>query len=284
MHATADCWIYQANKPKGWTLILVVLLVLAAAIGITLGLLGAGGAIVAVPTFVYVGGIQPTLASGYALFVVMIASFVGVLPAYRARQIHWPAFSAFGVTTLLTVFSIRRWILPALPRAITVGESSLATGDVLMLAFGLVLLIAGISMLRHSPSQHSQAPSHPLMLAATGLGVGIIAGFLGVGGGFLMTPALVVWGRLDMKIAVGTSLALICVNSAAGVLGDLIGGAQFNWPLVLSFTLLTTIGIVVGGWLRNRIHADKLRAIFGYVVVAIGLAVLTLEITREFAT
>lgn len=256
-----------------------LLLAIAAALGITLGLLGAGGAIIAVPAFVYVGNIAPTQASGYALFVVMVATLVAVVPALRNRTIHWPAFWSFGITTMATVFSVRLWLLPSLPTHYALGDWGVLELDtILMVAFGFVLVAAGYAMLRHRASTETIAPLQSKMLAAIGVLVGLTAGLLGVGGGFLMTPALVLWGRLQMKTAVATSIALICVNSAVGVSGDLVRGVVFDWPLVLSFTAFTTAGIVAGAHLRDRINAADLRMIFGWVVVAIGVAVLFVEL------
>jgi uncharacterized membrane protein YfcA len=259
-----------------------VLYAIAALIGIALGLLGAGGAIVAVPAFVYVGGIQPTQASGYALFVVAVATFLASIPHARGKNINWRAFWWFGVSTMLTIFTIRRWALPALPQNLVLGSLHVALGTFLMLAFGLVLLLAGAAMLRHQPSAHTQAPSHPSRLLAIGVLVGVVAGFLGVGGGFLMTPALVLFARLEMKGAVATSLALICANSAVGVAGDLSGGLQYEWPLVLTFTAVTTLGILLGLRLSLRIDAARLRALFGWVVVGVGVVVLLTELTRQY--
>ncbi len=243
----------------------------------SLGLLGAGGAIVAVPAFVYIGGIEPTLASGYAFFAVMVATGVACIPHIWRGTIHWSAFWLFGLTTMLTIFTIRRWILPALPQNIVVGSINLELNTVLMVCFGIVLLLAGSAMLRDAQKPGTQAPSHPIRLAALGIVVGIVAGFLGVGGGFLMTPALVIWAGLDMKSAVATSLALICVNSAVGVIGDLSASVSYDWPVVLTFTACACAGIAIGLVAAHRIDAQKLRTIFGWVVVSIGVVVLTVE-------
>lgn len=242
-------------------------------------MLGAGGAIIAVPAFVYVGGIPPTQASGYALFVVMVATLAAAVPAIRNKSVHWPSFAWFGIATMGTVFLVRLWLLPALPRRFAFGDyGELELDTLLMIAFGLVLLLAGFAMLRHTTTGHAQSPAHSGILTLIGVAVGITAGLLGVGGGFLMTPALVLWGRLDMKTAVGTSITLICVNSAVGVAGDVARGAMFDWPLVLSFALLTTLGILVGIQLQHRIPAAKLRMLFGWVVIGIGMVVLTTEV------
>lgn len=243
--------------------------------------MGAGGAIVAVPAFVYVGGIAPPLASGYALFVVAVATAVGSAQNLRKGLVHKRAFIAFGATSTVIIYSIRRWILPSFGQSVQIGGLHIATNDLLMIAFGVVLLLAGTAMLRHTlPAQATE--THPAVLAATGAGIGCIAGFLGVGGGFLMTPALVMYARLDMRSAIATSLALICVNSAVGVGGDLMGGVQYDWTLLVVFTALTTIGVVVGMALANRFHPDHLKKIFGWLVATLGLAVLITEVRSSF--
>jgi len=238
---------------------------IAVVIGVSLGLIGAGGAIVAVPALVYIGGIDPRLASGYALFMVAVASSIVSVEHLRQRRVHLPSVLAFGSTTIISILLVRRYIAPFVPPTPQ------------MLAFAAVLLLAAIRMLRPGkpPDEKQQ---HPAYLAGYGFIIGAISGILGVGGGFLMTPALVLWAGLDMKRAVATSLVLIAVNSAIGVVADLWGGVVYDWPLVLTFTGLTTIGIICGMIASRRIDATTLRQGFGWVVLAIGIAVLLREI------
>lgn len=249
---------------------------IAVLIGISLGLIGAGGAIVAVPAFVYLEQIPPTLASGYALFVVTVASFVGSIQYVRARLIDWRSVMAFGSTTLVSIAVARRVLLPLLP----VQISGIPRDSVLMLAFAAMLLLAAAGMLRMPPRPHTGEPTHAGRLALYGLAIGVISGFLGVGGGFLMTPALVLWAGLDMKRAVATSLLLIGVNSAVGVGADLSAGVQYDWPFVLVFTGLTTAGIIAGTMMSHRIDGQRLKKGFGWFILAIGLAVAIREVTR----
>ena len=256
---------------------IAVLYAIAILIGISLGLIGAGGAIVAVPAFVYLGGIPPTLASGYALFVVTVATAVASIPAWRNKRIVWRAFWAFGSTTMFTIFLVRKFILPELPEVFSLGSFSLLRDTALMIAFALVLFVAGVSMLRKKQAPHLAAQQHIMWLALYGVAIGIVAGFLGVGGGFLMTPALVLWARLDMRYAVGTSLALICVNSAVGVAGDLTSGVSYDWVFVGVFAALTTAGIIIGTILSHRIQAEDLKKGFGWLVILIGIIVLAAE-------
>lgn len=257
---------------------IVLLYIIALLIGISLGLLGAGGAIVAVPAFVYVHNVPPVLASGYALFVVAIPTLIGSLPYIQRKQVEWRAVAAFGSTTLVSIAAVRGLILPNS----TFTAFGLDHDTTLMLCFAVILFVAGVSMLLRNKLHQAEKPSlHPFLLAMLGIGVGVISGFLGVGGGFLMTPALVVWAGLDMKTAVGTSLILICANSVVGVLADAWTGLEYDWPLVLVFTALATVGIVIGTTLSKRIQATHLQAAFGWFVVVIGIAVVIKECLEE---
>jgi uncharacterized membrane protein YfcA len=246
---------------------MVLLSVIAVVIGVSLGLIGAGGAIVAVPALVYIGGIDPRLASGYALFMVAVASSIVSVEHLRQRRVDLPSVLAFGSTTIVSILLVRRFVAPLVPPTPQ------------MLGFAAVLLLAAVRMLRPGkpPDKKQQ---HPTYLAGYGLIIGAISGILGVGGGFLITPALVLWAGLDMKRAVATSLVLISVNSAVGVAADMWAGTPYDWPLVLGFTGLTTLGILSGMALSHRIDGSTLRKGFGWVVLAIGLAVLIKEAVR----
>jgi uncharacterized membrane protein YfcA len=256
----------------------VVLYVIAVLIGISLGLIGAGGAIIAVPAFVYLGDAPPTLASGYALFVVAISTAVGAIQYIRGGNVDWRSVFAFGVSTITSIALIRRFVLPELPADVSMFGASITTNMLLMLAFGLILVLAGIAMLKKKPKPHTGEPAHILRLTLFGLGIGIISGFLGVGGGFLMTPALVLWANLDMKKAVGTSLVLISTNGLAGVAADLSGNVSYDWPFLLTFTGLATVGIIAGTFLAKKIDGKRLKAGFGYFVLLLGAAVLIREL------
>lgn len=245
------------------------MLAIAAAIGISLGLLGAGGAIVAVPAFVYIGGIPPELADGYALFVVAVSSAIAVGMQWRQRMIAWRTIAWFGPTTILSLIIVRGFLDDFIPQRVQ------------MIFFGIILLVAAIAMMRgRNTASTDNDETHPLRLSAFGILIGAIGGLLGVGGGFLITPALALWARLDMKRAVASSLVLICVNSFTGVAVDIVGGMHYNWQYVLTFAALTTSGIVTGTLLSRRIDARVLRTGFGWVVMSIGLVVLGIELLR----
>ncbi len=245
---------------------IVVLYVIAALIGVSLGLIGAGGAIVAVPAFVYIGGIDPNLADGYALFIVAVASAVAVIMQGRNNLIDWKAVLAFGSSTIVTLVVVRYYLDTFVPQ------------NIQMIIFGAVLLLAAVGMLRKTTPPDTVTSSKPSLLALYGIIVGVFSGLLGVGGGFLMTPALVLWAGLDMKRAVATSLVLISINSFAGVATDMVDGLQYDWMLVFTFTAITTAGIIIGTILSRRIAGSQLKAGFGWFVGLIGILVLVMEL------
>ena len=245
---------------------MIALCIMAALIGVSLGLIGAGGAIVAVPAFVYIGGIDPNLADGYALFIVAISSAVAVLMQGRGSNIEWRAVFAFGSGTIITLVIVRYYLDQFVPQ------------NVQMIIFGATLLVAAVAMLRSERMPQKPAEHNPTLLALYGIVVGIFSGLLGVGGGFLMTPALVLWAGLDMKRAVATSLVLISINSTAGVATDMVDGLQYDWPLVIGLACITTAGIIIGTLLSYRIEGKTLKSMFGWFVLAIGVAVLVREL------
>lgn len=244
----------------------IALCFIAVLLGISLGLIGAGGAIVAVPAFVYIGGIDPNLADGYALFIVAVASFVSVIMQRGKDSINWKAVLAFGSSTIVTLVFVRYYLDQFIPQ------------NIQMFIFGVVLLIAASGMLRSRKETKERQSHRPIYLVLYGIVVGSLSGLLGVGGGFLMTPALVLWAGLDMRRAVATSLVLICINSVAGVATDMVDGLQYDWPLVLAFTALTTGGIVIGTLLARKIDGGSLKNIFGWFVGSVGVAVLVREL------
>lgn len=243
----------------------VVLAVIALLIGISLGLVGAGGAIIAVPAFEYISGINSNLAEGYALFVVAVSSSIAVAMQLRSRLIDWKAVLWFGMFTTVSMIVTRGFL------------DNLVSSQVQELLFGVILVLAAVGMLRKRSQSETSAARNPRLLSIYGILIGCISGLLGVGGGFLMTPTLVLGAGLDMKHAVASSLVLICANAALGVSVDLMQGIAYDWNILLVFTGLTTAGIVMGTLLSRRIDSRYLRDSYGWLVLAVGLIVLGIE-------
>jgi hypothetical protein len=237
----------------------------AALIGLALGTLGGGGSILTVPVLVYVLGFAPKLAIAMSLPVVGTAALVGVVSHWRAGNVRLQTAAIFGSVAMLGSYTGAR-------------ASRLLDGRVQLLILGAVMVLAAVSMLRSasrpSPTDDlTGAPPHQGLMLAVGFGVGILTGIVGIGGGFLIVPALVILGRVPMKSAVGTSLLVIAMNSASGYLGHL-GREIIPWGFVARFTGVAVLGILMGSMLVKHIPTQQLKRAFAVLLVVIGALIL----------
>jgi uncharacterized protein len=234
----------------------------AALIGVSLGLTGAGGSVITLPVLVYLAGIPPKEAVGMSLLVVGAAALVGSIQRIRAGEFHWKAALMFAVAGMIGATGGARF-------------TPLVSDTVLMLVFGLLMLAVGAHLL-FNPNEESTPPTedcHPVRCLSAGLGIGILTGFIGVGGGFLLMPALVKFARLPMRVATGTSLAIISFNSTAGFISHL-GEAPTRWGLALLFSGIAIVGVFIGSASASRLPVAHLRRIFAFVVLTTGCYVL----------
>lgn len=253
----------------------------SALIGISLGLIGGGGSILTVPVLVYLFNLSPALATSYSLFVVGSASLVGAWNNYKKGLVSVKTALLFGMSSILTVFLTRRWMVSAIPERIgRIGPYVLTRQVLTMVLFALLMLGAGVSMIRKKGTERKDVVSeHKLRLPGlliSGVGIGLVTGLLGAGGGFLLIPALVLLVRLPMKEAIGTSLLIIALNSLIGFTGDL-GHQSTDWRFLLTVSLLAIGGIFIGGLIGKRIPGERLRSAFGWFVLAMGVYILLRE-------
>lgn len=237
----------------------------AGLIGLALGTLGGGGSILTVPVLVYVLGFDPKLAIAMSLPVVGTAALVGVVSHWRAGNVQLRTAVLFGSVAMVGSFTGAR-------------ASALLAGRVQLLILAVVMIAAAASMMRSAMRDAagvatSEAPAHPLLLLAVGLGVGLLTGIIGIGGGFLIVPALVVLGKVPMKSAVGTSLLVIALNSASGYLGH-HGREVVPWDFVVRFTLVAVLGILAGTALVRHLPTQLLKRAFSILLVVIGVLIL----------
>ncbi|MEO5684096.1 MAG: sulfite exporter TauE/SafE family protein [Chitinophagaceae bacterium] len=257
--------------------------IIAVLIGVSLGLIGGGGSILTVPVLVYLMAVDPVLATTYSLFIVGFTSLVGGTKAYINKLVDFRAVSLFGIPSILTVFIARHFILPAIPEQIfTVGSLQVHKGSLLMMVFALLMLLAAVSMMRNHDDETNMGPlsmhhEKTFSLLIPGLCIGLITGVLGAGGGFLIIPALVLFVKLPMKTAVGTSLLIIAINSIFGFVFS-IGHFALNWQLMLSFTALAIAGVFMGGRIAARMDGNALKKWFGWFVLAMSFYILAKEI------
>lgn len=235
---------------------------LAVVIGVFLGLLGGGGSILTVPVLLYVFHVGVKEAVPMSLVVVGLTSLLGVFRHRRAGHLRLDAALTLGPMA----------IAGALLGSI-VGLR--VSGRLQLTAFAIIMLLAAGFMLR---SRDETVPTHrprrPLpLLAVFGVGVGFLTGFLGIGGGFLYVPALALLAGLDMKSAVGTSLAMIALSCAAGLVGYL-GEVPLDWGLIAGFTAMAFIGVALGSAIVPHVSPQSLRRGFAVFIFAMGVLVL----------
>lgn len=254
---------------------------MALIIGLTLGLLGGGGSTLTVPVLVYLLDINPIMATGYSLFIVGTASLVGAVRYMRKGAVDLKMAAIFGSSSIVSVYLTRKLLIPTIPeQLVEIGGFVLTRDIAIMVLFAILMLVASYFMIR--PMKKTDAdPSgvnynYPAILIQ-GLVIGLLAGLVGAGGGFIIIPVLVLFSGLRMKTAIGTSLTIIAVNSLIGFLGD-VQNHSIDWTFLLIFTAISTVGIIFGTGLAQYIPSKKLKPVFGWFVLIMGIYILGKEL------
>ncbi len=248
-------------------------------IGLVLGLLGGGGSILSIPILVYLFHIEPVRASAYSLFIVGVTSFVGAIPKYRDQLVNLRTGIIFGIPSIVSIFSTRKWVVPLIPDVLFISEDFIFTKRLLLLGlFAVLMLLAAIPMIRGRKNFTSENHRfRTFLVIVEGILIGFLTGLVGAGGGFLIIPALVFLTGLPFKTAVGTSLFIISINSLFGFAGDLFNFSM-DWPFLLSISALAVVGILIGNLLSKRIAGSKLKMAFGWIILIMGIYILYREI------
>lgn len=246
-----------------------IALALGAVIGVMLGLLGGGGSILAVPALVYILGLGIGQAIPMSLIVIGIASAVGAVPKVLAHQVQWRLAAIFAATGIPATF-LGTAIGRHLPQ------------PVLLIGFAVVMVVAGVRMLQDKGGTGTACTvgdsginwrrCAPRSLSA-GFVVGLLTGLFGVGGGFLIIPALVLMLGVEMPIGIGTSLLIIVANSAAGVVSHM-GGAGIDWTITTAFAGTAIVGSLIAGHYGTKLDTERLQSWFAYLVFAVAAYVL----------
>ncbi|MBT8245385.1 MAG: sulfite exporter TauE/SafE family protein [Winogradskyella sp.] len=250
--------------------------------GIIMGLIGGGGSILSVPILVYLLGFNPIVGTAYSLFVVGATSTVGAFQSLRQGLVDLKAALIFAIPSIIGVYLTRRYVVPILPDIMfTVGDFKVTSGIFIMIVFAIVMLMASYSMIsdkRRLINDTDQTIDYnAVTVFILGLLTGTISGFVGAGGGFLNIPVLVLFVKLPMKKAIGTSLFIISMKSLIGFLGDL-KTIDIDWNFLLSFTVLSIIGIILGLYFSKFIDEKKLKKGFGYFTLIMGGYIIWKEI------
>lgn len=246
--------------------------------GVTLGLMGGGGSILTVPIMVYLFSVTPILAAGYSLFVVGVTALVGSLVYIRKGDVDFETGFAFAIPSIAGVNISRGYIIPRVPEEVLrIGTFALSKEVLIMAAFAVLMIAASVSMIKKRRERIPLAVHSSLrtaLIAAEGLVVGLIAGFVGAGGGFLIIPALVIFAGLHMRTAIGTSLMIIAAQSLAGFAGDVSRGIEVNWILLGEVSVIAVTGILAGSAFAHRFKEQNLKTAFGWFVLILGSTIL----------
>ena len=250
-------------------------------IGISLGLIGSGGSILTVPVLVYLFGVDAVAATAYSLFIVGFTSAIGTVGYFKKKLVNIKTALVFGVPSIISVFLTRAYIVPTIPKEVfSVGDFMVTKSILMMLLFAILMVAASFSMIKKDLNKKEenlgpQKFNYPIILLE-GTIVGIVTGLVGAGGGFLIIPALVLLSKLPMKEAVGTSLVIIAAKSLIGFFGE-SGETIIDWTLLTSVSAFATIGIFIGIYLSKKIDGAKLKPIFGWFVLVMGIYIIIKE-------
>lgn len=230
-------------------------------IGVVMGTLGAGGGILSIPVLIYVLGMPPHEATTASMVIVGISSLVSALEHTRRGNVRWREGVIFGLIGIVG----------------TTSGAFLARGlndQALLLGFAALLLVVATLMWRGAGKPAKPATGrrpHPVAVALTAVGAGVLTGIFGVGGGFAIVPALVLVLGFDMTAAVGTSLLVIAINSASALGVRLIGGVSLDWPVIATYTVTAIVGSLVGAGLTGRLPARTLKRAFAVLLLLVAV-------------
>lgn len=246
-------------------------------IGLSLGIMGSGGSILTVPVLTYVLGHHSKVAIAESLVIVGGIALAGAIPYAKSKQVDWTSVLYFGLPGMAGTYA-GAWL------------AHFVSGNVQLLLFAVVMLLAAWMMARPPQSvRDAECESGGGLrrkaswkIALEGIVVGVITGLVGVGGGFLIVPALVVLGGLPMRLAIGTSLVVIALKSTSGFIKylDVLQsvGESIDWPIVAIFVAVGIAGTMIGRAISSRLNQQTLRRSFAMFLIVMSLFVLSKEI------
>src|SRR5437016_9607355 len=237
----------------------LVAVALAALVGLSLGALGSGGSIITTPLLVYVAHVPTASAIGMSLVVVGATSLVGAYLHMRRGNLAIKQCLLFALTGMVGSF---------------LGSTGthLLSRRVLMLVFSSIMLVAGCVMWRGVAALRKAKAVGVYQCLAAGFCVGLLTGFLGVGGGFLIVPSLILFAGLETRIAAGTSLGIISCNCVTGLLGQL-RFVRIDWPLLAGFLVFALAGMLAGTKLSGRVSEQRLRRTLSVTIIVLAIAI-----------
>ena len=246
-------------------------------IGLVLGLTGGGGSILTVPILVYLMSISPVTATAYSLFIVGTTSTFGAIQNYRKNLVDIKNGFIFAIPSFIAVYLTRKFIVPRIPEIIIESPILITKNTFLMLFFAVIMIFGALSVLKKKSQEiNNEEKRNLILIGIQTFTIGIIIGLVGAGGGFLIIPSLILFAKLPMRKAVGTSLFIIAMNSLVGFIGD-VQNLVIEWIFLLTFSAISVVGIFIGMYLTKYTNESQLKKIFAYFVLLMAAIILLKE-------
>ena len=251
-------------------------------IGLILGLTGGGGSILTVPVLVYLIGLDPLIAITYSLFVVGATALTGAFNYAIKKLIDFTAAFYFAIPSMVSIYVMRKWVVKMIPSQVHFFGFCSNKTTALMVIFSVLIFIIGFSMVRKK--NETVTTKNPLVgfnyffISLQGLIVGMITGLLGAGGGFIIVPSLVLLGNIPIRVAIGTSLLIIAINSIFGFVADAKNSIIIDWHFLMIFASAAIAGVLSGTYYSKKISPPYLKKGFGYFLLATSAYIFAQEV------
>jgi uncharacterized membrane protein YfcA len=247
--------------------------------GITLGIIGGGGSIIALPILVYLFKIPADEAIVYSLFIIGCTSIFASINNIKQKNFDIVTACKFGAASVLMVAATRSFLVPSIPTILfTFNKINIYKSAVLLLLFAILMLVASLKMIDNNTATNANTKPNSLLLIIRGAAIGVLTGLIGAGGGFLIVPTLIYHANLTVKKAIGTSLLIIGANSLIGFGISTIHTPVHNWQQLSTFISIAITGAVIGMAVSKKISNQKLKIIFGWFVLVTGLYIIVKEL------
>lgn len=254
------------------------------AMGLILGMMGAGGSIMTVPILVYLFQVPAVLATTSSLFIVGVAALVGATKSIRSRELDLKVGGQFALFSFVGIFISRYFVLPLIPDVIFEIAAAKIHKDLLILVcFACLMIAAARAMLKAKPTGNSSSvlSKNQSLIGLHGFNVGLVTGFVGAGGGFLIVPVLVNLLGLPMRAAVGTSLLVVAANSFFGFfVSYLAQDVLVDWLLMFGILACALLGLFLGSFWTQKIEEGLLKKAFGYFVLLAGTFIILEQLSH----
>ena len=259
-----------------FTSMYIIGLIISLAIGIILGLVGGGGSILTVPLVHHFFGESMLLATSYSLFVVTLSAAVGSVQRIKNKEVDFKKAFIFVVPSMLTAVAIRMWVMPEIPVDFTFFDKGFHRSTVITIVLIIVMVYTALrTLLNKKPP--SPEPVSSITIILFGILTGLLSGFIGAGGGFIIVPILLGMG-LNMKKAVATSMFIIAIQSGIAMVGDFFNPEileiGINWPLLLAITGVTILGVFLGNSFQKKVSTKWLKKAFSILLLLVAMGLL----------